>query len=83
MANAPQGLGGLGGLRDGGRNEHDYLGRVRRDRGFHHRLAKFNDPIPWALDRRTPVLAYNANGDARWTNPALAYISQDLFEVGV
>lgn len=43
----------------------------------------FNDPIQRALDMGIPVLAYNANGEGTGTNPALAYIGQDLFEVGV
>ncbi len=43
----------------------------------------FNDPIQRALDQGIPVVAYNANGEGRGTNPALAYIGQDLFLSGV
>jgi simple sugar transport system substrate-binding protein len=43
----------------------------------------FNDPIQRALDQDIPVVAYNANGEGPGTNPALAYIGQDLFESGV
>ncbi len=43
----------------------------------------FNDPIQRALDQGIPVLAYNANGEGPGTNPALAYIGQDLFQSGV
>lgn len=43
----------------------------------------FNDPIQRALDQDIPVLAYNANGEGPGTNPALAYIGQDLFQSGV
>ena len=43
----------------------------------------FNDPIRRALDQGIPVVAYNANGKGPGTNPALAYIGQDLFLSGV
>jgi simple sugar transport system substrate-binding protein len=43
----------------------------------------FNDPIQSALDEDIPVIAYNANGKGPGTNPALAYVGQDLFESGV
>ncbi len=43
----------------------------------------FNDPIQSALDEDIPVIAYNANGEGPGTNPALAYVGQDLFESGV
>ncbi len=43
----------------------------------------FNDPIQNALDEGIPVLAYNANGEGPGTNPALAYVGQDLFQSGV
>lgn len=43
----------------------------------------FNDPINKALDQGIPVVAYNANGKGPGTNPALAYIGQDLFQSGV
>src|SRR5919106_796351 len=43
----------------------------------------FNDPIQKALDNGIPVIAYNANGKGPGTNPALAYIGQDLFLSGV
>jgi simple sugar transport system substrate-binding protein len=43
----------------------------------------FNDPIQNALDQGIPVIAYNANGEGPGTNPALAYVGQDLFGSGV
>jgi simple sugar transport system substrate-binding protein len=43
----------------------------------------FNDPIQNALDQGIPVIAYNANGKGPGTNPALAYVGQDLFQSGV
>jgi simple sugar transport system substrate-binding protein len=43
----------------------------------------FNDPIQKALDNGIPVIAYNANGKGPGTNPALAYVGQDLFLSGV
>src|ERR671938_2195876 len=43
----------------------------------------FNDPIQKALDNGIPVIAYNANGKGSGTNPALAYVGQDLFLSGV
>ena len=43
----------------------------------------FNDPIQNALDEGIPVIAYNANGEGPGTNPALAYVGQDLFQSGV
>jgi simple sugar transport system substrate-binding protein len=43
----------------------------------------FNDPIQNALDQDIPVIAYNANGEGPGTNPALAYVGQDLFQSGV
>jgi simple sugar transport system substrate-binding protein len=43
----------------------------------------FNDPIQNALDQGIPVIAYNANGEGPGTNPALAYVGQDLFQSGV
>ncbi|HEV8044994.1 MAG TPA: sugar ABC transporter substrate-binding protein [Rubrobacter sp.] len=43
----------------------------------------FNDPIQEALDQGIPVIAYNANGEGPGTNPALAYVGQDLFQSGV
>jgi simple sugar transport system substrate-binding protein len=43
----------------------------------------FNDPIQRALDQGIPVIAYNANGKGPGTNPALAYVGQDLFLSGV
>jgi simple sugar transport system substrate-binding protein len=43
----------------------------------------FNEPIQNALDQDIPVIAYNANGEGPGTNPALAYIGQDLFQSGV
>jgi simple sugar transport system substrate-binding protein len=43
----------------------------------------FNDPIQNALDQGIPVIAYNANGAGPGTNPALAYVGQDLFQSGV
>src|ERR687893_1065507 len=43
----------------------------------------FNDPIQNALDQGIPVIAYNANGRGPGTNPALAYVGQDLFQSGV
>jgi simple sugar transport system substrate-binding protein len=43
----------------------------------------FNDPIQKALDNGIPVIAYNANGKGPGTNPALAYVGQDLFQSGV
>ncbi len=43
----------------------------------------FNDPIQEALDQDIPVIAYNANGKGPGTNPALAYVGQDLFQSGV
>ena len=43
----------------------------------------FNDPIQAALDQGIPVIAYNANGAGPGTNPALAYVGQDLFQSGV
>ena len=43
----------------------------------------FNDPIQRALDQDIPVLSYNANGKGSGTNPALAYVGQDLFQSGV
>jgi simple sugar transport system substrate-binding protein len=43
----------------------------------------FNDPIQRALDKGIPVIAYNANGKGPGTNPALAYVGQDLFQSGV
>jgi simple sugar transport system substrate-binding protein len=43
----------------------------------------FNDPIQRALDEGIPVIAYNANGEGPGTNPALAYVGQDLFLSGV
>jgi len=43
----------------------------------------FNDPIQKALDNDIPVIAYNANGKGPGTNPALAYVGQDLFQSGV
>ncbi len=43
----------------------------------------FNDPIQEALDNDIPVIAYNANGEGPGTNPALAYVGQDLFQSGV
>jgi simple sugar transport system substrate-binding protein len=43
----------------------------------------FNGPIQKALDNGIPVIAYNANGKGRGTNPALAYVGQDLFLSGV
>jgi len=42
----------------------------------------FNDPIQKALDNGIPVIAYNANGKGPGTNPALAYVGQDLFQSG-
>src|ERR687894_650820 len=41
------------------------------------------DPIQNALDEGIPVIAYNANGEGSGTNPALAYVGQDLFQSGV
>src|ERR671914_2140470 len=43
----------------------------------------FNDPIQKALDNGIPVIAYNANGKGPGTNPALAYVGQDLLLSGV
>src|ERR671912_695333 len=43
----------------------------------------FNGPIQKALDNGIPVIAYNANGEGPGTNPALAYVGQDLFQSGV
>lgn len=43
----------------------------------------FNGPIERALEQDIPVVAYNANGEGPGTNPALAYIGQDLFLSGV
>ena len=43
----------------------------------------FNDPIQRALDNDIPVISYNANGEGPGTNPALAYVGQDLFQSGV
>ncbi len=43
----------------------------------------FNDSIQNALDQDIPVIAYNANGKGPGTNPALAYVGQDLFQSGV
>jgi simple sugar transport system substrate-binding protein len=43
----------------------------------------FNKPIEKALDNGIPVIAYNANGKGPGTNPALAYVGQDLFQSGV
>src|ERR671912_470182 len=43
----------------------------------------FNDPIQKALDNGIPVIASNANGEGPGTNPALAYVGQDLFQSGV
>src|ERR687893_1240500 len=43
----------------------------------------FNDPIQNALDQGIPVIAYNANGEGPGTNPALAYVGQDLYQSGV
>lgn len=49
----------------------------------------FNDPIQQALDQGIPVIAYNANGaegvggSEEQSNPALAYVGQDLFLSGV
>src|SRR3712207_3505542 len=43
----------------------------------------FNKPIQKALDNGIPVFAYNANGKGPGTNPALAYVGQDLFQSGV
>src|SRR5918998_1627201 len=43
----------------------------------------FNEPIQNALDQDIPVIAYNANGEGPGTNPALAYVGQDLFQSGV
>src|SRR5919112_6196580 len=43
----------------------------------------FNDPIQKALDQGIPVIAYNANGEGPGTNPALAYVGQDLYQSGV
>jgi simple sugar transport system substrate-binding protein len=43
----------------------------------------FNEPIQNALDQDIPVIAYNANGAGPGTNPALAYVGQDLFGSGV
>jgi simple sugar transport system substrate-binding protein len=43
----------------------------------------FNRPIEQALEAGIPVVAYNANGKGSGTNPALAYIGQDLFQSGV
>jgi simple sugar transport system substrate-binding protein len=43
----------------------------------------FNEPIQNALDQGIPVIAYNANGEGPGTNPALAYVGQDLFQSGV
>ncbi len=43
----------------------------------------FNEPIQKALDNGIPVIAYNANGKGTGTNPALAYVGQDLFLSGV
>jgi simple sugar transport system substrate-binding protein len=43
----------------------------------------FNKPIQKALDNGIPVIAYNANGKGPGTNPALAYVGQDLFLSGV
>src|SRR5215216_1163071 len=45
--------------------------------------SAFNDPIQNALDQDIPVIAYNANGEGPGTNPALAYVGQDLFQSGV
>jgi simple sugar transport system substrate-binding protein len=42
----------------------------------------FNDPIQQALNKDIPVIAYNANGDGPGTNPALAYVGQDLYGSG-
>src|SRR5215218_2443457 len=43
----------------------------------------FNKPIQKALDNGIPVIAYNANGKGPGTNPALAYVGQDLFQSGI
>src|SRR5919107_51781 len=43
----------------------------------------FNKPIQKALDNGIPVIDYNANGKGPGTNPALAYVGQDLFQSGV
>jgi simple sugar transport system substrate-binding protein len=43
----------------------------------------FNSPIEKALSQGIPVVAYNANGKGPGTNPAQAYIGQDLFLSGV
>jgi simple sugar transport system substrate-binding protein len=43
----------------------------------------FNKPIQKALDNGIPVIAFNANGKGPGTNPALAYVGQDLFQSGV
>src|ERR671910_161402 len=43
----------------------------------------FNKPIQKALDNDIPVIAFNANGKGPGTNPALAYVGQDLFQSGV
>src|ERR1051325_9085286 len=43
----------------------------------------FNSPIDKALSQGIPVVAYNADGKGPGTNPAQAYIGQDLFLSGV
>src|SRR5829696_6012816 len=45
--------------------------------------ASYNNPIQKALDQGIPVIAYNANGEGPGTNPALAYVGQDLYQSGV
>ncbi len=42
----------------------------------------FNGPIERAYKAGIPVVAYNANGKGSGTNPAMAYIGQDLYQSG-
>lgn len=43
----------------------------------------FNKPIKKALDKGIPVVAYNANGKVGESNPSMAYVGQDLYQIGV
>src|SRR5215208_3622753 len=77
------GLGTIGRLGDGRRDEHRHLRQRQRHRRLYRRPVAFNKPIQKALDNGIPVIAYNANGKGPGTNPALAYVGQDLFLSGV
>src|SRR5215204_3086191 len=73
-------FGGFGRFADDRRDEHAISGNADGIAVCVVDPVAFNKPIQKALDNGIPVIAYNANGKGPGTNPALAYVGQDLFQ---